>query len=87
MILAASSPFFQNLLRKIKHPHPLIYLRGFQSLHLASIIDFLYFGEANVHQDNLDSFFVIAEELKLKGLSGQRSSDNAYYDERRSCKC
>ena len=38
---------------------------------LSAIIDFLYFGEANVFQENLDSFLAIAEELKLKGLTGQ----------------
>ena len=75
VILAASSPFFQDLLRKIKHPHPMIYLRGFQSHDLVAIVDFLYFGEANVFQDNLDSFLAIAEELKLKGLSGQVPED------------
>ena len=74
VILAASSPFFQNLLKRNKHPHPLIYMRGVQSLDLVAIIDFLYFGEANVCQENLDSFLVIAEELKLKGLTGQKSS-------------
>ena len=26
VILAASSPFFQDLLRRNKHPHPLIYM-------------------------------------------------------------
>ena len=28
VILAASSPFFQNLLRRSRNPHPLIYMRG-----------------------------------------------------------
>ena len=28
VILAASSPFFQNLFVTNKHPHPLIYMRG-----------------------------------------------------------
>ena len=28
VFLAASSPFFQNLLRRNKHPLPLIYMRG-----------------------------------------------------------
>ena len=32
---------------------------------------FLYCGEANVYQENLDSFLAIAEELKLKGLMGK----------------
>ena len=33
-------------------------------------VDFLYCGEANVPQENLDSFLALAEELKLKGLMG-----------------
>ena len=75
VILAASSPFFGEILQRNKHPHPLIYLHGFQPQDLLAVLDFLYFGEANVYQENLDSFLAIAEELKLKGLTGQTSSD------------
>ena len=71
MILAASSPFFQKLLGRNKHPHPLIYMRGVKSDDLLAIVDFLYRGEANIYQDNLDSFLAIAEELQLKGLMGK----------------
>ena len=60
VILASSSPFFEKMLQKSKHPHPLIYLKGFQSKDFASILDFLYFGEANIYQENLDSFLAIA---------------------------
>ena len=42
VILAASSPFLQNLLRRNKHPHPLIYLRGIKSENLVAMVDFLY---------------------------------------------
>ena len=38
-------------------------------------MDFLYCGEANVYQENLDSFLAIAEELQLKGLMG-KTNDN-----------
>ena len=75
VILAASSPFFEKILQKNKHPHPLIYLRGFQSQDLLAVLDYLYFGEANVFQESLDSFLAIAEELKLKGLTAQTSND------------
>ena len=75
VILVASSPFFEKMLQDGKHPHPLINLRRFQSNDLVAILDFIYFGEANVYQENLDSFLVIAEELKLKGLSDQTSND------------
>ena len=71
VILAASSPFFQSLLKRNRHPHPLIYMRGIKSENLLAIIDFLYCGEANVFQENLDSFLAIAEELELKGLMGK----------------
>ena len=76
VILAASSPFFQNLLRRNKHPHPLIYMRGVKSDDLLAIVDFLYRGEANVLQDNLDSFLGIAEELQLKGLTGRADGED-----------
>ena len=74
VILVSSSPFFENILQKSKHPHPLIYLRGFQSRDFSSILDFLYFGEANIYQEDLDPFLAIAEEIKLKGLTGQTST-------------
>merc|ERR1719319_1874807 len=70
VILASSSPFFLNLLRRNKHPHPLVYMRGLKSEDVVAMIDFLYYGEANVYQENLDSFLAVAEELQLKGLMG-----------------
>ena len=71
VILAASSPFLANLMKGNKYPlHPIIYLRGVNIDTLTAILDFLYFGEANVYQDDLDSFLAIAEEFQLKGLMG-----------------
>ena len=70
VILASSSPFFMDILKKHKHSHPLIYMKGLNSTDMSAILDFLYFGEANVYQENLDTFLALAEELKLKGLTG-----------------
>ena len=39
---------------------------------LLAIVDFLYCGEANVFQENLDSFLAFAEELELKSLTGKQ---------------
>ena len=71
VILAASSPLFENILKRNKHAHPLIYMRGMKLDDLWGIMDFLYCGEANVYQENLDSFLAIAEELQLRGLMGK----------------
>jgi len=75
VILASSSPFFLDILKRNKHPHPLIYMRGLKSEDLMALVDFLYFGEANVYQENLDSFLAIADELKLKGLTENQTID------------
>ena len=71
VILSATSPFFQNLLQLNKHAHPVIFMRKVSSENLLAVLDFLYFGEANLPEENLETFLSLAEELKLKGLSGQ----------------
>ena len=63
VILAGSSPFFQKLLKRNHHPHPLIFMRNVSSENLEAIVDFLYFGEANVLEENLETFLIVAEEL------------------------
>ena len=75
MVLIASSPFFLNLLKKNKHPHPMVFMRGVKFEDLVSMVDFLYNGEANVYQEDLDSFLAMADELKLKGLKRQEEVD------------
>ena len=32
------------------------------------MVDFMYFGKVFVQRENLDAFFLVAEELKVKGL-------------------
>ena len=59
-VLASTSPFFMELLKKNKHPHPLIYMKGLKSRDLVAMVDFLYQGEANILQENLDSFLALA---------------------------
>ena len=75
VILASSSPFFMEILKRNKHPHPMIYMRGTKSDNLVAMVDFLYFGETNVNQESLDAFLGLAEELKLLGLTGDRNKD------------
>ena len=43
-------------------------MRGVTTENLMAMVDFFYHGEANVYQENLDSFLVLTEELQLKGL-------------------
>ena len=70
VVLAASSNFFREVLKQNQHPHPLLYMKGIKSSQLASVVDFMYHGEVSVYQADLDDFLAVAEELQLKGLTG-----------------
>ena len=74
VILAASSPFYRNIFKRNKHAHPLIFMRNVKFVDLEAIIDFLYCGETNIFQENLDSFLALAEDLQLKGLMGGQAN-------------
>jgi len=69
VILSACSPFFRNVLRRNSHPNPLLYLKGVRFSDLQSVLNFMYNGEVNVAQEELNSFLAVAEELKVKGLT------------------
>ena len=58
-----------------KHPNPLIYLKGFKSKELLSLIDFMYHGEADVYQNDLDEFLSKAKELQLRGLTKDKEEN------------
>ena len=51
----------------------MIYMRGMKAKDLIAIVDFIYHGEANVYQEDLEGFLALAEELQLKGLAGSQN--------------
>jgi len=77
VILSACSPFFRNLLRQLPMGPsvPVIYLRGIKQQDMEAVLSFMYHGEVNVAQDNLNSFLSVAEDLKVKGLTQNKSND------------
>lgn len=74
VILAASSPLFLNILTKLKNPHPMIYMKSIAKHNLSSVLSYIYKGEVSIEQMELDSFLVLAEELQLKGLTRNDTS-------------
>ena len=74
LILSACSPFFRAILKRNKHSHPLLYLKGVRYPDLVALIDFIYYGSVNIAQDDLNSFLAVAEDLQIKGLT-QAESD------------
>jgi len=69
LILSACSPFFRGVLRQNPHAHPLLYLKGVGFSELQAVLNFMYHGEVNVAQEELNTFLAVAEELQVKGLT------------------
>lgn len=51
--------------------HPIIFLKDVKYLELKAMLDYMYKGEVNISQDQLDSFLKTAEALQVKGLTDQ----------------
>ena len=68
LVLSACSSFFKGIIKKNPHSNPLIYLCGVDSKNLGFILDYIYQGEVQIYQEQLDPFLNIAQKLKIEGL-------------------
>lgn len=79
VILSACSPYFKDLLKGFpREPlNPFIFIRGVRFEDLVSILDFIYYGEVSIAQNELTAFLNLAEELQVKGLTHKKSTKEA----------
>ena len=77
-MLASCSDYFQSFIKKskIQYFNTFIILAGVESKELEYILDYIYDGEVQLFQHDLDKFLDIAEKLKIKGLSGNQDENN-----------
>lgn len=69
IILANASSFFEKILIENPHQNPLLILSGISHQSLMTIIKFIYLGDAQIPQADLDHFLTTAKYLKIKGLN------------------
>ena len=75
LVLAASSEFFKTILQIATHSKPMIYLSGFGVKELNFVMDYIYQGEIQIYQNDLDKFLDVAKKLKIEGLIGEEQND------------
>ena len=68
LVLSGGSEYFENLLMLTKHSQMLVCLDGINSEELSNILDYIYFGEVHVFEDELQTFLQLAKRFKLHGL-------------------
>ena len=65
VILSATSEFFSAILSQNKHSHPIVCLDGVSSRHLEHLLDYIYHGEINIFQNEVDAFLLLTNRFKL----------------------
>ena len=71
LVLSSCSEYFMNVFSNNKkhfQSHAMICLEGLNHADLNNILDYIYQGEVQLHQQELHRFLKIAERLKLEGL-------------------
>ena len=68
LVLSTCSDYFREIFKANQHAHPLLCLDLISSEDLGNILDYIYNGELQIYQENLDRFLSIAQRFKLKGL-------------------
>ena len=76
LVLSACSDYFRDIFMNNQYKsYLLICLDGISSEDIKNIMDYIYSGEVQIYQENLDQFLTVAQRLKLKGLIGHNVKD------------
>lgn len=76
MVLSACSPYFQALFYDNPCQHPIIIMRDVNWSDLKALVEFMYKGEINVCQDQINPLLKVAETLKIRGLAEVSAGSN-----------
>jgi hypothetical protein len=77
VILSACSSIFRKMLQQNPQQQPIIYLTGVAYKEMESMIHFMYLGQTEVNQDDLNHFMEVAAKFDIKGLNQLKPPDEA----------
>ena len=81
LVLSSCSDYFKTILKGNKHSHPLLRLEEISFSELNDVLDYIYNGEVQICQDNLERFLQVASRFQLEGLiGGKEDSDQVKED-------
>ncbi|CAG0881241.1 unnamed protein product [Darwinula stevensoni] len=69
IVLSSCSPYFMNLLKGTPCSHPIIILRDVSYKNLCKLLTFIYCGQVNISQGELEEFLQMAVSLQIQGLA------------------
>ena len=80
LVLSACSEVFSNIFNSNNSPNMMLYLDSVDVREVNFMLDYIYQGEVEIHQDNLDRFLEIASKFKLSGLLGSEKIEGEDVD-------
>lgn len=78
ILISSCSNILKFILKDNTHPNPFLFLGGVSSVNIGYILDYIYYGEVNIYQEQLDSFLESAQKLEIKGLQGENQKSENY---------
>ncbi|GLG94057.1 Longitudinals lacking protein-like [Gryllus bimaculatus] len=75
LILSACSPYFRKLFSEEVEKYPIIILKDTLFDTLKTVIDFVYYGKAEIPENQLEAFLELAVSLQIKGLNNSLRKD------------
>ncbi|XP_047504495.1 protein tramtrack, beta isoform isoform X17 [Pieris napi] len=77
LVLSVCSPYFQEMFKMNPTQHPIVFLKDVSHSALRDLLQFMYQGEVNVKQEELATFISTAEQLQVKGLTGNQNEESS----------
>ena len=68
LVLSTCSEYFKRIFMKNKQSNLLLCLEGLSSNDVRNMMDYMYNGELQIFQNDLDRFLNVAQRFKLEGL-------------------
>merc|ERR1711963_519184 len=69
VILAACSSVLKKILQENPQKHPIIFLAGIPYKEMKGLINFMYLGQTEINEDDLNMFMNASARLDIKGLN------------------
>ena len=82
LVLSACSEVFSNIFSSNNSPNMMLYLDSVDAKEVNFMLDYIYQGEVQIHQDFLDRFLETATKFKLRGILGDEKNDGEEVDQK-----
>ena len=82
IVLSSCSSFFELILKITSTSNSVIYLSGVNTQNLGFMLDYMYQGEVQIFQEQLDDFLIVAQKLQIDGLISNQKNEEELYSQK-----